>query len=202
MGMIWFDTYKFVFFSYPKTGSESVRRAWRRYSERDIGKVTRLQRPELFAHKPPRDVTLPRGYRAITFVRHPYDRLRSLYAMICQNDRLWRRFGPPPFHDWVAALDPNDPRANGPAHQAWRQYGGCGAHYWLHTPRGQPKVRAYRLEDMPARWPELCEGLGLPLSNFPHRNIGKTAPPTLDERSAKVIRDAYAYEFERFGYDP
>lgn len=200
--MIWCDTHKFVFFSYPKTGSESVRRALRHYSEREVGKVTRLRRPELFAHKPPRDVILPRGYKAVTFVRHPYDRLRSLYSMIAQNDRLWRRFGPPSFYDWIAALDPNNPTANGPAHQAWRQYGACGAQYWLHTPSGQPKLRAYRLEDMPAQWPDLCDWLGVPLTNFPHRNISKLTPPALDTRSAELIAHKYAYDFGRFGYDP
>lgn len=200
--MIWSDTHKFIFFSYPKTGSESVRRALRRYNERPIGKVTRLIRPPLFSHIPPREVSIPRGYRCVSFVRHPYARLASLYTMISQNDRLWRRFGPPPFEEWLSALDPNDPSVNGPTHQAWRQYGGCGAQYWLQDTKGRQLVNdIYRLEDMPEQWPALCDTLGIDPMFFPHRNASKAPAAAITPRAARIMQDKYAYDFERFGYD-
>lgn len=200
--MIWCDSRQFVYYSFPKTASESVRHALAAYNERSIGVKSRWWfTPRLYAHIAPRLVQPPLGYFRLTMVRHPYARLCSLYAMICRVDRTWRLLGPPDFEFWLEGLCPTTPKANGPAHQGWRQYGGCSAYYWTHDASGALLVdHVIKLEELAQNWTSLLHRLDLPPAQLPHMNANNAPPPHLSARAKSIILEKYTQDFEVFDY--
>jgi hypothetical protein len=93
--MVISHTYKFIFFSNPKTGSESVREVLSPHAEEEIVSYQEVNemRP-FYSHMSPLEVKREfesRGlnydeYYRFIFIRNPFERLVSLYEMIYRHD--------------------------------------------------------------------------------------------------------------------
>jgi len=103
--------YKFIFFAFPKTGSESIRKMLDPYS--DIKAVTRKEitsENPFYTHITPqetKDIFEEKGwnydeYYKFVCVRNPFSRLLSLYNMTCRND-----IKTPHFTEWLLKLSPH-----------------------------------------------------------------------------------------------
>lgn len=140
-----------------------------------------------------------------TFVRNPYDRLRSAYLNKIVRPqkqgsfRISAGFGPdelPPFGDFVRALADQPAERHNPH---WR----CQA-LNLSTDR-----IAYdfvgRLECFDADWADLAGQIGVPArASFAGKSTGKAQKMELSYSpvEAEVVRQIYAADFRLFGYDP
>jgi len=200
--------YKFVFFSNPKTGSESVRLMLDPYS--DIHCVRFRQRTAAFPfydHMLPvelREIFRERGwdfdsYYKFTFVRNPWARLVSVYAAILDRgfagrmrdtanflSRLVRRRGLAPdiegFRRWVREVETSGRGGGGKPHHGWRQQGTWSIAAFVSDGEGNELVDGViRLEDAATRLPELARELGLPDAGkltLPHVNVHRHAKYT------------------------
>lgn len=168
---------RFIVFSFPKTGSESLRALLAEYGEEPVRPWrTRSRLYPFYPHMPPVEaarVFRARGwdfgaYRRITVVRNPYPRLVSLYRMIAEVDGLWqlrRRAGlpVPSFATWLAGTRPDGRGGGGRPHQRWRRYGAWSAQSWIHDAAGRVLVTdVLRLENLTAELPPLLDSLRLP----------------------------------------
>lgn len=93
--MVISHTHKFIFFSNPKTGSESVREVLSPYAEEEIVSYQEVNKMRPFySHMSPLEVKTEfesRGlnydeYYKFMFTRNPFERLVSLYEMIYRHD--------------------------------------------------------------------------------------------------------------------
>ena len=216
--MIISHAHRFVFFSNPKTGSESLRALLEPYNEVPVRpwRETTLAQP-FYPHMPPREA-LPvfrangwdwEGYRRITCVRNPYPRLVSLYRMIAEVDGVWKLrarlgLGVPSFARWLAATRPEGRGGGGRSHQRWRRYGTWSAGAWTHDAHGRRLVTdTLRLERLADELPEVLADLGLPRDlSLPHVN----ARPATDWRgwydgaTHGLVARRYAWDLRNFHY--
>lgn len=193
--------YKFVFFSNPKTGSESVRLMLDPYS--DI-KCVRLSEctPDFpfYDHMTPlelRDVFHQRGwhfdeYYRFTFVRNPWARLVSVYAAILDRgfagrlrdlanaaSRLVRGRDRAPdvegFRRWVREVETSGRGGGGKPHHRFRRKGTWSIAAFTGDGQGGELVNeVIRLEDAADRLPALAHELHLPDADrlrLPHVNV-------------------------------
>jgi|GEM_PF-952826 len=95
--MIISHKYKFIFFSNPKTGSESVREVLGPFGDEEIVSYQAVNPSQPFySHMPPKEVKTifeSRGinydeYFKFVFTRNPFEKLVSLYEMIYRNDTM------------------------------------------------------------------------------------------------------------------
>ena len=180
--------YRFVFFSNPKTGSESVRALLDPYS--DICGVPMWEMTAenpFYSHISPREVRelfAERGwpyddYCSFTFVRNPWARLVSLYQMIydVRGGRLqrWSRrigtmFRPGAAHPsiagfraWLRTIQPDGIGGGGPPNQRWQRYGTYSLRAYAADDTGNLLVRRIvRLEHAATELPEILKEIGLP----------------------------------------
>jgi len=200
--------YKFIFFSNPKTGSESVRLMLDPYS--DIQCVRLRQRTADF---PFYDHILPvelrsifrergwdfEGYYKFTFVRNPWARLVSVYAAILDRgfagrlrdaanllSRYARGRSLDPdvegFRRWVRGIETSGRGGGGKPHHGWRQKGTWSIAAFVGDGEGHELVdEVIRLEDAAARLPILGNELHLPgpdALRLPHVNVHRHAKYT------------------------
>lgn len=181
--------YKFVFFSNPKTGSESVRLMLDAFS--DVGCVRLRQRtPEFpfYDHILPvelREIFRERGwswdeYYKFTFVRNPWARLVSVYAAILDRgfagrvrdareaiSRLVLRRDLAPdvegFRRWVREIRTSGGGGGGKPHHGWRRKGTWSIAAFVGDGEGNELVdEVIKLEGAADRLPKLAAELGLP----------------------------------------
>jgi hypothetical protein len=213
--MIISHTHKFVFFSFPKAGSESVRALLAPYNEERIRPWLEHQGRGFYPHMPPRDVAVMfarRGwdfdsYRRITCIRNPYARLVSLYRMICRVDGVWKfraRCGVQPgFNRWVLSTRPGGRGGGGRPYQRWRRYGTWSVEQWISDAAGVPLVTGIvRLEDLAQGPAPLLDLLGLPVAPLPVRNCRPPVDPAtwFSAPALRVMAHRYAGEIREFGY--
>lgn len=200
--------YRFIFFSNPKTGSESVRLLLDPFS--DLGCVRLRQRTAEF---PFYDHMLPAelrpvfeargwdfdGYYKFTFVRNPWARLVSVYAAIQDRGlagrvrdaasyasrRLRGRDLEPDvagFRRWVRGIETAGRGGGGKPYHGWRRKGTWSTAAFVCDADGHELVdEVIRLEDAPRRLPELAARLGLPGADalcLPHVNAHRHAAYT------------------------
>lgn len=203
---------KFVFFSNPKTGSESLRRLLAPWSEEQIVPWVDLsEQTPFYPHMPPEEaeaVFTARGWRfddylRMTCVRNPYPRLVSLYRMICDADGLWRLrrqlwLGRPGFARWLRGTRPDGPGGGGRPHQRWRRYGTWSAQAWC-AGRITHTLRLEHLEEDIA--PVLAE-LGIAPGSIPHLNARGCDDwaDWYDPASRDLVARRYAWDLAQFGY--
>lgn len=119
-------------------------------------------------------------------VRNPYHRVES----------AWRYLDPvPDFPDFIAQLAGEGLPLRGFLDPALDyladEYGGLLVN------------EVWKLEDMPARWPELAERAGIPGTPLPHLNKGgDTQCAVWTPAAVDAVRAIYAKDFSAFGYDP
>jgi len=120
--------HRFVFFSSPKTGSESVRALLDPLSDiRDVPFA--LTRPDFpfYSHIRPIEMRAAFSrfgwkyddYYRFVFVRNPWLRLVSLYRYLLRSDLPQK----PSFADWLKASRPDGTGGGGPDHVRWLKYG-------------------------------------------------------------------------------
>ena len=216
--MIISHTHRFVFFSNPKTGSESLRALLQPYNEVTVQpwRETSQSQP-FYPHMPPREA-LPifrakgwdwEDYRRITCTRNPYPRLVSLYRMIADVDGIWKLrrklgLGVPSFERWLASTRPDGRGGGGRSHQRWRRFGTWSAGAWTHDAQGHRLVPdILRLEHLSEDLPALLERLGLPQDlTLPHVNQRPQTDWT-DWYSAdthSLVARRYAWDLDNFQY--
>lgn len=193
--------YKFVFFSNPKTGSESVRLMLDPYSDIHCRRPSECN-PDFpfYDHMRPvelRDVFAERGwefgsYFKFTFVRNPWARLVSVYAAILDRGLAgrirdagnvlsrWTRgrdMAPEVdgFRRWVRTVETSGRGGGGKPHHRFRQKGTWSSAAFVGDGQGHELVDEFiRLEDAADRLPELALQLGLPDADqvrLPHVNV-------------------------------
>lgn len=203
---------RFIYFSIPKTASESVRAFLDPHSDETVVKFdqTTPQNP-FYSHMRPleaRDVFSARGYcfkdyfRFVT-VRNPWARLASFYQMMNRN-RAFRWTGT--YAEWLTTLDPARPAGDMP--QRWYAYGMMSVDAFVSDAAGKLLVdAAYRIEDeLPRMCADLSERLGQRIDMAALGQVNR-APRSYDwrdmygpEERALVAR-LYADEIEQFSYD-
>ena len=140
--------YKFIFFSNPKTGSETVRKILEPYSDEAITIFqNRTKENPFYSHMSPteaKDIFQDRGinyddYFKFVFVRNPWARLVSLYEMIYSNKATKNVKNPlkftiktmykkvftktPDFKVWLETIENHGVGGGGAEWEKWRRYG-------------------------------------------------------------------------------
>lgn len=216
--MIISHSHRFIFFSNPKTGSESLRALLDPWNEVRVQPWRQTSRAQPFyPHMPPREALAVfrangwdwEGYTRLTCVRNPYPRLVSLYRMIAEVDGLWalrRQVGlpVPSFDTWLAATRPDGRGGGGRAHQRWRRFGTWSAGAWTHDAAGRRLVSdTLRLEHLDRELPDMLARLGLPDTlQMPHVNRRPSTPwqEWYSDKSRKLVARRYAWDLANFQY--
>lgn len=210
---------KFVFFSNPKTGSESLRALFAPLNEEAIEPwFARSPASPFYPHMSPAEAKplfFARGwdfdsYLRVTCTRNPWARMVSLYEMIRKVDRFWRMredLGLPPrkFASWLASTRPDGRGGGGWPHQRWRRYGAWSTRAWAFDPNGAPLVNhILRLENLQDDLPAVLQALALPRpAEIPHENQRDPRPfhQYYDTASSGLITKRYAWEIETYHYN-
>jgi hypothetical protein len=201
--------HKFVFFSSPKTGSESIRSLLDPLSDvRDV-QVSKLTPAHPFhAHMRPLEARMAfmrlgwryTDYYSFVFVRNPWTRLVSLYQYALKAGAEL-----PGFEDWLQATQPNG-IGGGLRALPWLKYGTYSIDAFAGDGNGNLLVSdVFRLEDI-AEVPDRLRLRGIPLpadAAVPWVNRTKESA-SLDAyytpELRKLVADRYAKEIERFAY--
>ncbi len=209
--MIISHRHKFIFFSNPKTGSESVRLLLSAYA--DVNIVTypnrTIQNP-FYSHITPketREIFISRkwdfdSYQKFVFTRNPWNRIVSLFLMIKRNDPT----NQVTFKEWLQTIDNKGNGGGGHDFARWRKYGTYSIDNYVADDSGKFLVdNIFRLED-------INECL-LPFLNKLHlEDLPKTIPlinkgsknnnyeEWYDFDSSRKIEELYHYEIDHFGY--
>jgi hypothetical protein len=217
--------YKFIFFSFPKTGSESIRELLEPYS--DIEVVPYWQRSDqnpFYSHISPAEVKQlfeKNGwnydeYYKFTFVRNPWARLVSLYNMI-YNTRpptsiagkiraFFSGLKKPGFKQWLSSTKTDGKGAGGPDDQRWQVYGSYSiASYILDADGNELVDEIVKLEEINDRIPAILKRIGIPDADqltipFINKRPSKKYSDFYDDETSKLISQRYQYDIERFGY--
>lgn len=227
--MIVSHRHKFIFYSNPKTGSESVRALLAPFQEVEVVPYLRQGAQRTFyPHIRPidaRDLFLQRGwdfeaYFGLVFVRNPWARMVSLYEMIRSGDgwlgRLKRRAGRlnerlrsgrsfPGFRLWLQLADAGgEPGRDMPP---WRLFGMMPATRFAAGRGGEELVgRIMRLEDAAGELIPLLREVGLPLrpgARLPRKNVRahRGYRAYYDKAARDRVADLFGSDIERFGYE-
>lgn len=207
--------YKFVFFCNPKTGSESVREMLAPFS--DVSSTVykkRSAKNPFYSHMRPIEARRCfdgfgwdfNSYTRFVFVRNPWARLVSLYEMIRQG--LGRKSKCLSFNQWLYAIEPYGPGGGGEDWMRWRKYGTYSLDHFASDDKGSLLVdKVIRLEDIDSQLIPFLKGLKLPGIEeevVPHKNKGVREShyaQYYSKEAAQRVREMYAYDIERFGYD-
>ena len=216
--MIISHTHRFIFFSNPKTGSESVRALLAPLNEEPIGAWRdRTTKNPFYAHMSPAEAQISfaakrwpfEDYRRVTCVRNPYPRLVSLYRMIADVDGLWRwrrrmGLGQTSFSRWLHETQPYGPGGGGRIHQRWRRYGTWSAQTWTTNAQGARLVTdILRLEHLDRELPVLLAEMGLPVrAQLGHVNARSKTDWShwYSPQARALVADRYAWDLKRFSY--
>lgn len=207
--------YRFVYFSIPKTASESVRRLLDPLSDEEIRTYrTRTARHPLYSHmRPVEFADLAQGgglelagYFRFATVRNPFARLVSLYRMAKRDGQVGL---PGPFRDWVETLDPSG-RRDAHVSLKWYAHGVMSMSAFLSDADGVLLVdRVYRIEDeletlradLAHRVGEAAVGARVPVINAAPRPSPWRSYYD-DPQTVATVLTRYGEDFDRFGYDP
>lgn len=203
--------YKFIFFSFPKTGSESLRKMLDPYSDiKDVSYQDITPDNPFYSHISPEEMQIifkERGwdfdsYHKIVCVRNPFDRLVSLYEMIY---RKWPIN--PPFNLWIQKIKNNSSGGGGKDHERWRKYGSYSLKNYISDKDGKILVdEIIQLENFETSIPKLFELLQIPISEdfkiVKKNSAGrkKTVESYYSEKSIKIVNENYKWEIEKFNY--
>ncbi|SLN69257.1 sulfotransferase family 2 domain-containing protein [Roseisalinus antarcticus] len=209
---------KIIFFSFPKTGSESVRDMLSEINEEPIHhfKDATPQSP-YYSHMSPAEAQAEfekrgldySGYFRFTVTRNPYPRLVSIYEMVMAVDgveKLKRRIGlrQQGFADWLAATEPSGSGGGGRRHQRWRRFGTWSTAAWIAGRDGEVAVdRVLRLEYLADELPGVLRDLSLPRpETLTHKNrrVTRDWRSYYDDRSRALVAARYGDDLATYGY--
>ncbi|HZW62688.1 MAG TPA: sulfotransferase family 2 domain-containing protein [Flavobacteriaceae bacterium] len=202
---------KFIFFSNPKTGSESLREMLTPYSEVfDVPFKEATNKFPYYSHISPKEVKLifeKEGlnfdeYYKIVCTRNPFNRLVSLYEMIYQNWPV-----KPPFYYWLKSTKPYGKGGGGKKTDRWRMYGTYALKNYISDDNGRVLVdKIICLENFNTEIPKLFEQLHIPLPTdfkIVKKNVRKRSKPLskyYSDKSKQLVYERYAWEINEFGY--
>lgn len=206
--------YKFIFFSFPKTGSESVRSILDEYSDiKAVVKSDITKENPFYSHITPREtkkIFKEKGwnydeYYKFTCVRNPYKRLMSLYKM------KYKVFNMKAFSNWLVTLNPKSKERGD-----WYKNGIITFKNFISDTNGDILVdEVIRLEEIDIELPQVMNKLGIKITKIPHINKGSNDSKPhksllikkqrkkiyLDNKSKDFIVDQYKWEIEEYGYN-
>lgn len=202
---------RFVFYSIPKTGSESMRRWLDPVSEEPVVTFRQIS-PEQPFYSHMRPVELRRIFAAqgrvfadylhVSTVRNPWTRAASLWRMMRRD----RDFGPcPGFRDWVLMLAEGQAGKLGHPWQRWYHHGLMSQSRFLSDDAGDLMVdRVFRLEDglEPLRSALQARlSAGALIGDVPHLNRapGEAGDPH-DPETRRLVAEVYRADLLAFGY--
>jgi len=209
--MIISHRHKLIFFSAPKTGSETIREHLLPISDHPVlDWITHRSQTEFYPHMPPvqaRALFQQKGfdfdaYRRVTCIRDPFERLVSLYRMSQTAGRAAKlraavRLPAIPFETWLARhLDPG--WRNRKTHQKWREYGLWPARRWCQDAEGQTLITdLIPTPKIDLALPILLESVGCPA---PAQIVRKNVNAKTDARAWYGAQGTRLVE-ARFGWD-
>jgi Sulfotransferase family len=166
--------YKFIFFAFPKTGSESIRKMLDPYS--DIKAVNRKNITDdnpFYTHITPKetkDIFDEKGwdydkYYKFVCVRNPFSRLLSLYNMTCKNN-----IKTPSFSDWLFKLEPHSKKRGN-----WMLNGELTLKDFISSENDEEILidNVLKLENIDSEMKFMMNKLKLSNKNVPHINKGR-----------------------------
>jgi len=202
---------KFIFFSNPKTGSESLREMLTPYSEiLDVSYKNISDENPFYSHISPQEVKDLfdekeynfNDYYKIVCTRNPFNRLVSLYEMIF---RKWPI--KPPFHFWLKSTKTDGAGGGGKNHERWKMYGTYSLKNFISDRNGKIIVdKIICLENLEEEIPLLFDTLKIRLdSNFEiiKKNVRKRKKEVNEyysEKSKQLVFERYAWEINKFNY--
>ncbi len=202
---------KFIFFSNPKTGSESLREMLTPYSDvLDIPYRKVTKEMPFYSHISPKEVKRIfeemgydfDDYYKIVCIRNPFNRLVSLYEMIF---RKWPV--KPPFDLWLKSTKTKGKGGGGKNHDRWRMYGTYSLKNYVSDDEGNILVnKIICLENFNEDIPKLFKTLNIELpSDFKvvKKNVRSRKRKIADyysEKSKKLVYKRYQWEIEKFNY--
>ncbi|WP_411893953.1 sulfotransferase family 2 domain-containing protein [Winogradskyella sp. A2] len=202
---------KFIFFSNPKTGSESLREMLTPYSDvLDVPFREVTEQTPFYSHISPLEVKEKFGemgynfdaYFKIVCVRNPFNRLVSLYEMIF---RKWPI--KPPFGLWLKSTKTMGKGGGGKNYDRWRMYGTYSLKNYISDAQGNILVdKIICLEHFNEEIPKLFKTLDIDLPpefKVIKKNIRKrkkNVPDYYSEKSKELVFKRYKWEIEKFNY--
>ena len=204
-------TNKFIFFSNPKTGSESIREMLTPFSEvLDVSfKELSISNP-FYSHITPLEVKILfdqmgydfDSYTKIICTRNPFFKLVSLYEMIY---RKWPV--KPPFYSWLKSTSTKGKGGGGKDSDRWRKYGTYSLENLICDDQNNIIVdKILCLENIKQDLPTLFKDLNLPLSDdfkVIKKNVRKRSKKVSEyytEKSINLVYKRYAWEINKFNY--
>jgi len=202
---------KFIFFSNPKTGSESLREMLTPFSEvLDVSFKDKTIDHPYYSHISPQEMkTLftEQGYNyddyyKIVCIRNPFNRLVSLYEMIY---RKWPV--KPAFYNWLKSTNTDGKGGGGKNYDRWRMYGTYSLKNYISDGTGEILVdKIICLEKLDTEIPQLFNDLNIELpedfkvvkTNVRARK--KKVSDYYSEKSKQLVLERYAWEIEKFNY--
>ncbi len=222
--------YKFIFFSNPKTGSESVRKMLDEYSDIKDNKADRNS--PFTSHMPPREAKVlfeernwPYDeYFKFVFVRNPWAKMVSLYQMLYSGkptkmlvtgtlgdqlkDRL-KKFKQryltkkPTFHEWLHSINTQPLNQNS---EDWLRYGTYSLDKYATDEQGNMLVdKIIRLEDINRDLLPTLVQIGIPNAESLvieeiNRRKYNSYTTYYDEATIKLVGERFRYDIEKFDY--
>lgn len=202
---------KFIFFSNPKTGSESIREMLSPYAEvSDVKYNDRNENNPFYSHITPLETKLIFDKQGVNFdeyfkivcTRNPFDKLVSLYEMIYQKWPV-----KPPFDFWLKSTSTKGKGGGGKDSDRWRKYGTYSLENFISDEKGNLLVdKIICLENFDQEIPKLFETLDLKLdTNFKiiKKNVRKrkkNLSSYYSQNSIELVYKRYSWEIERFNY--
>jgi len=201
-----------IYFSIPKTGSESVREFLDPISEEKIVHFTEIsESTPFYSHMRPcevKNVFFKKGwnfdvYMRVATVRNPWARLASLYKMMCRN---WGDRWQGTFAEWVYGLDPTG-RSTNHMPEKWYAHGLMSMTNFLSDKNGELMVdRIFRIEDQTTDFHTLLiTRAGAPLNEqrLMHTNQAEQSyewQTMYSKETQAHVAELYADDIARFGY--
>ena len=211
--------FKFIFFSNPKTGSESVRALLDHYSEIKGSNYKKITKENPFySHITPketREIFIGFDwnfdiYTKFVFVRNPWARLVSLYKMIYSRKYFWkysRKYMRSSFSKWLFKINTHGTGGGGKDWQRWRRYGTYSLdNFIMDESRNIMVDKIIKLEDIQYELIPFLITLNLPnieKAKIPNVNIGRSRHHYTDfytSETAKYVEKLYEYDINEFGY--
>lgn len=211
--------HRFIYFSNPKCGSNTVRAILDPFAE-----MTEHSARPLYTHIRPvelRNVCRESSweffdeYFKFTTTRNPWDRLVSLYEMIKRREIKrrggWRRWVPrariPSFPEWVRSVRADGSGGGGRTGRGrmWRVYGTYSVAAFAGDGTGRELVdRVIRLEDLDTELPKVLRELGVPSPRTIQRQGPRRANADYrsyyDSETEQIVARMYHEDIMRFGY--
>ena len=203
---------KFIFFSNPKTGSESLREMLNPYSDVfDVPYRNVTDESPFYSHITPKEVKEIflktdynfNDYYKVVCVRNPFNRLVSLYEMIFRKWPL-----KPPYDLWLKSTKTKGEGGGGKNSDRWRMYGTYSLKNYISDDNGKILLdKIICLEHFNEEIPLLFKALNIELPQgfeVIKKNVKFSKKKVADyysEKSKKLVFQRYQWEIEKFKYE-